>query len=106
MDPNACLRRIFDASTHGTDPNPDEAREAMRDLFAWLYRGGFAPTNTRAVLVRPDGSPIPILVAGPYSIRLDRAGRYVIVRGDHRGEIERFPLEYETPTPPTTILAK
>lgn len=37
MDPNACLRRIDEATSRS------ERTEALADLHSWLSSGGFAP---------------------------------------------------------------
>ncbi len=40
MDPNACLRRINDATSRS------ERNEACDDLRTWIARGGFQPDWT------------------------------------------------------------
>jgi len=44
MDPNACYERLIAALDEGDIP---EAKEAARDLQAWITRGGFEPKWTR-----------------------------------------------------------
>ena len=43
MDPNACWRRILEAVAAEDQAEVDAA---MRDLWDWCVRGGFAPTDT------------------------------------------------------------
>jgi len=50
MDPEACVRRVLAACGDGKRPaDIDEFVEACEDLAGWLARGGFVPSNIKAI---------------------------------------------------------
>lgn len=60
MDPDATLRRYWDALLEG---DLEEAADAKRDLLTWIRRGGFEPNwkasgHSRAAFMG-KGSPRP-----------------------------------------------
>ena len=51
MDPNACWHRYL-AAIAASQPDEDEATEALQDLIQWLNVGGHPPTGFSAAEIR------------------------------------------------------